>query len=242
MRQQCDIRLYIERELANHDEKLSARAMDIIIKKSEALFLYADWIRSEVAHGRLSLERIEEFPQGLGGIYHQFFTRQFQDLVNYKQTYRPVLEVIIAAFEPQRLETLGFMFGWDKYTLQEILTSFGSLFTVVDSCLRPFHLSVASWLNDPARSGVFYVSIASGHRRLVEWLWGQRQAISFKMDPYGLAFLPSHLAASKEFGRLAQLFLDPAYVRARSDLFQFSWLTEYGFWRSECLAATKRLV
>ena len=41
------------------------------------------WVREELQAGRLSLDRVDEFPRGLGGIYAQFFERRFPDANEY---------------------------------------------------------------------------------------------------------------------------------------------------------------
>jgi len=74
-----DIRAYLRRELRSStgDGTPSEKTVTAIVEKSECLFLYVIWVREEVQQGRLSLEHLEQFPQGLGGIYADFFQRYF---------------------------------------------------------------------------------------------------------------------------------------------------------------------
>jgi hypothetical protein len=68
--------LYSEiRTFASDDSSLN-HAMKKISEQSEGMLLYADWTRQDLANNRLSLDRLDEFPQGLGGIYSQFFRRK----------------------------------------------------------------------------------------------------------------------------------------------------------------------
>ncbi len=57
----------------------SKHVVDTILKKSKGLFLYVSWVRQELDDGRLSLEDVERFPRGLGGIYKDFLERYFPD-------------------------------------------------------------------------------------------------------------------------------------------------------------------
>ena len=103
----------------------------------------------EIARGNLSLDRLEEFPRGLGGIYEQFFDRQFgADPDYYQREIVPLLYFVQAAQEPLTLGFLKTRRGWSNNNeLFLRLDKLGSLFpragdTDKDT-LRPFHKSVA---------------------------------------------------------------------------------------------------
>lgn len=102
----ADIRLYLQKELG--DELLNrSDAEEIteqILEKSEGVFLYVERVCSDIKEGHLSLDHLDKFPKGLGGIFWDFFSRQFPDLDKFKKEIRPALRAILAAQEPLPLE------------------------------------------------------------------------------------------------------------------------------------------
>jgi hypothetical protein len=177
-----DLREYLARELrpfAEH-KKVPADLIDSVIDKSEGLFLYAEWIRRELQQGRLDLRRIDQFPQGLGGIYVQFFNRQFPDLDVFRNVFRPVLETIAAAQEPLNMQYLRALFSWSAYDEGELEYNFGSLFPVSEGRIQAFHLSALEWLCDKNKALRYFVSVQEGHRCLAAHGWKQI------VDAYGL--------------------------------------------------------
>lgn len=112
-----DIRMFLIQELQPYagGKEPQPEVIDSIISLSEGLFLYVEWICKELSLGRLSLNRLEEFPKGLGGVYAQFIERQFSDINTFKTVYRPVLELIAAACEPLEMDYIASIFGWSVY-------------------------------------------------------------------------------------------------------------------------------
>src|SRR5262249_10106624 len=74
-----DLRTYLGRELQpfTAGTEIAPAIVDTVIAKSEGIFLYATMIREELGQQRLSMDRLEAFPQGLSGVYAGFFSRQF---------------------------------------------------------------------------------------------------------------------------------------------------------------------
>jgi len=97
-RNRDDIRRFLRRELAPYGDSTqhTDSAAELILERGEGVFLYAEWVRAELAAGRLSLDRLEEFPQGLGEVYAEFFARQFPDERDFAAGVRPALEIIAA--------------------------------------------------------------------------------------------------------------------------------------------------
>jgi len=74
------------------------------LEKSEGVFLYVERFCGEVQQDHLSLDRSNEFPQGLGGIFYQWFQRQFPDLEKFRKDVRPALRAILASLTKRKLE------------------------------------------------------------------------------------------------------------------------------------------
>jgi tetratricopeptide (TPR) repeat protein len=212
-----DIRLFLERELrpfAASTPQL-ARAVDAILERSGGLFLYAEWIRKEVAAGQLSLERPDEFPRGLGMVYARYFDRQFPDPAAFARDVQPVLEAVLAARQPLDADTLQRLFGWNDYQRMRFRLAVGSLFPEADGRVQPFHKSIALWLTDPARAGPYFVSLHEGNRRLADLGWREFEADPAALSPYARSCLPAHLDELLRWDDLARLLGSEAYAASR---------------------------
>ena len=212
-----DIRKYLYRELKpfTSNGAPSEEVVNKILDKCEGLFLYASWVRQELQDGRLFLAQVEEFPQGLGGIYAQWFRRYFPDLNEYELRWRPVLESISAAREPLKLDDLASLFGWSQYEILELARHIGSLFPAVDGRVRPFHQSVRDWLTKSQKSGPYCVDLGAGERRMADFAWRQYSSGVRTMAPYCVVHAPSHLAACHRKKELRELLLDSDWIEAK---------------------------
>ena len=212
-----DIREYLARELKPYccGKSAQEKAMHTILERSEGVFLYVKWVCDELSLGRLSIDQLDAFPQGLGGMYGRFFERQFHDLEAFKTHIRTVMEAIIAAREPLELKTIASIFNWDDYEMREFLGSVGALFTIVAQRIQPFHKSLREWLIDPMKAGQFFISERKGHERLVEFGWRQYRVGVENLSRYFLEHLPAHLRKTEDWDKLEQVLLDIGYIEAR---------------------------
>jgi hypothetical protein len=167
-----DIRNYLRRHLKPFvgGADVPPDKVDAIFARSEGVFLYVYWIRRELEKGCLSLDRVQEFPQGLRSAYVDFFERQFPDVQAYQSQVRPVLEVVAAAYDYLSESLLTELFDWkNPYKSEEFFTSVGSLFPRVGERLRPFHLSILDWLTNKAEAKPYWVDRRDGHRLLADY-------------------------------------------------------------------------
>jgi Cdc6-like AAA superfamily ATPase len=168
----ADLREYLRRELATpvQNRPDADRLVEQILEKSEGVFLYIERFCDDVQHHHLSLDRPEQFPQGLGGIFFQWFQRQFPNEEQYERTIEPMLGAILAAREPLPVEILQKLLGWRETELRKWLRKLGSIFSVTTEVghevIKPYHKSLADWLTDDANTGVYFVSVLEGHRAL----------------------------------------------------------------------------
>jgi len=146
--------------------------LEQILEKSEGVFLYVERFCDAVQRGHLSLDQPEQFPQGLSGIYFQYFQRQFPDLEQFRKDVRPALRAILAAREPLPIGILQSLFNWQDEDLRDFTRILGSLFTITDEpskeVIKPFHKSLADYLADESTAGIYFVSLIQGHRMLAE--------------------------------------------------------------------------
>jgi TIR domain len=143
-----------------------------IIDKSEGNFLYIERFCDDARNNRLSLNRPDEFPHGLGGIFYQFLQRQFPDLALYRESFRPALRTILASREALPLDVLQSTFGWSGEEVRDFTRPLGSLFPVTRNgtgeIIRPYHKALADWLSDATTAGEYFVDTREGHLRLVK--------------------------------------------------------------------------
>ncbi len=237
----ADIRDYLLRELASplQNRPDADRLVAQILEKSEGVFLYAERFCDDVQQGHLSLDHPDQFPQGLGGIFAQYFQRQFPDLEKFRKDVRPALRAILAAREPLPVEILQRLFNWQDEELRDFTRPLGSLFPVetevsmrmthYDSAfphlrsihyatpkadpkvIKPYHKSLADWLADETKAGPYFVSVQEGHRSLAEM--GLREFLERprSMTPYSISHLPNHLVATKNTDKLHSLLADQWY-------------------------------
>jgi WD40 repeat protein len=213
---QEDIREYLREEL---EEELAGRdagaIVEAILEKSEGVFLYVEYVCAQLRDSVLSLDRLEEFPDGLAGIYVQYFERQFPDIAVYKATVRHAIGVIAAAREPLTPEQLGRVLDWHTYERRDLVDSMGAIFREIDGKLQPFHKSLVDWLVDEERAGYYAVSTEEGHKQLADAGWREYSAGVQTMDVYLLKYLPTHLANAERGDNLAALLQDLAFLEAK---------------------------
>ncbi|HRI16693.1 MAG TPA: hypothetical protein PLX89_27180, partial [Verrucomicrobiota bacterium] len=177
----ADLRDYLRQKFAPqlHGRPDAARLIGQILEKSEGVFLYVERFCDDVQQNHLSLDRPDQFPQGLGGIFCQWFQRQFPDLEKFRQDVRPALRAILAAREPLPVEILQRLFNWQDEELRDFTRTLGSLFPVAKEAngevIKPYHKSLADWLTDEAKAGANFVSEMEGHKMLAPLCWGTFQ-------------------------------------------------------------------
>ena len=210
-RNDMDIKAYLSREMGRLKADVKPRVIEEVAGKSGGLFLYAEWVVAEVRQGRLSLDRLDEFPQGLGGIYLKFFERQFPDLADWDARVAPALEVIAAAQEPLSLDVIADIFGWNTREERKLRLSLGTLFSF-DQGVQPFHKSVIDWLSNEEKQDPYFVSIEEGHKRLAEYLWKEYR--SSPRPAYLVNYFPVHLCMAERWTELEEILMDMGFVRS----------------------------
>lgn len=212
-----DLELFLRGQMGSlvRDARQLEEVTAAILARSEGSFLYAEWVRREVAAKRIPIERAGEFPAGLGRVFAQHFQRQFPDVRAYATTVRPALEVLAAALAPLSLQDLAELFGWDAYTAEDFRRGVLPLVEEVDGCLRVFHSSIYGWLTDAAKAGAYFVSMAAGGKRLADAGLAQFRRDAGRMSAYHRDYLPAHLLEAQRWEELAGVLCCEAYVHQR---------------------------
>lgn len=206
-----DIQNYILERLANHiDHPEFEKACQEILRKSEGVFLYAKHVCDEIQAGKLKLSSLEAFPNGLGGVYYQYFLTKFQDVNQYNALVEPAMELMAARKEPLTLEEMRTYLQWNKKQLSLFLTAMGTFVVQKDGGeLLPFHLSLIDWLCDEEKAGSYWIDIDGGHDTIANYHLNNCITSS-----YALKYLLQHLVlACKE--QFVRVFCDAQYQDLR---------------------------
>ena len=145
-----------------------------LLERSEGNILYLVMAREGVMQGIFSLANPESFPKGLGGIYRQWFRRQFGDDANGEAAWQAsygVLELMCASPEPLPLALARRALGWQGQDRIKALRPLGSLVREEDGCIEFFHRSVSEWLRDATLAERFWTNAEDGAVRLGAALW-----------------------------------------------------------------------
>ena len=199
----ADIKEYLWRELAPHlgNRPDASGLVDQILEKSEGVFLYVERVCADLQDGNLSLDRLDQFPQGLGGVFWQFFERQFPDVDQFRKDVRPALRAILAAREALPMEILQLLFNWQEEELHDFTRTLGSLFPVTTEggrdVIKPTHKALADWLGDEDKAGIYFVNAQHGHELLGNLGYGRFMSAVTALHPYFVSFLPAHLVEAQ---------------------------------------------
>jgi len=167
-----DIRTYIEKRVKDNYGDDVTIDVDAIVQKSEGIFLYAKYVCDEMLPDDILDFYPEALPVGMGAIYYDFFTRNYPDIKTYRQTVRPVLDVLSVQVEPLSVEMLAECINKDTDDIEDFLTDFHVFFTLDASRrIRPFHSSLTDWLTDKKLSGPYAVKTENGRTVIAEWLY-----------------------------------------------------------------------
>lgn len=218
----ADLVDYLRHQLAPQLQNSSNtdQLINRILERSEGVFLYIERFCDDVQHGHLSLDRPEQFPQGLGGIYCQWFQRQFPDLQTFRKDVRPALRAILAAREPLPIEILQRLFNWQDEELHDFNRTLGSLFPVAkeNGCkaIKPCHKSLADWLADDSKAGAYFVSAGEGEKMLSKQGAAEcRNANDFA--GYWIRHLLDHLKSTGMKYNLAEMLSNLHFLECLSD-------------------------
>lgn len=189
------------------------RALNAIMQACSGNFLYLRKLREAVAEGVVSVENLQEagsIPGGLSSLYERWFQHRFHDVTDYQTRIRPLLEMMLAAWQPLPIELAGHVLSWGAYG-GKVTQMLGTLCAIEDGALSFFHKSLRDWLADPEASGWdFHADEEQGHRLLADYMWSAFLAARPFVEVFG---------ASRGWGRLGASAADyalrhlPAHLR-----------------------------
>lgn len=225
-----DIKEYIEAEFQELGFEVDENKTNKLIEKTEGIFLYLKLVLDEIKQGTLSIDEVDNFPKGLSGIYKNFFDRQFQDLQEYRDNIKPIIECICAQHEPLRLKQLSSALNINISELSTKLAVMGSIFKI-NKTVKPFHKSIIDWLTETnelclPKAGDYAVDLDEGKNKLANICWKEyvewKQSILTQshfqlntMSKYTLLHLPAHLIETARWDDLEELLTDLKFIESK---------------------------
>ena len=169
-----DLEALLDGWFARMDCPPPAAARAVLLERSEGNMLYLATISDGVRKEIFDLSRPDDFPRGLGGIYKDWFTRQFGESPgrsrDWPGTYG-LLELVCASPEPLPLSLARRCLGWKGQDQINAIHPLGSLIRTTGDLLELFHRSLADWLKDADMAGCFWVNAEDGRINLAKVLW-----------------------------------------------------------------------
>ena len=212
---------------------------ELLIEKSEGMFLYLRYASEEILTRKLSVNAVRDLPKGITGIYDKYFERHFgrpEDYAFYDEKIRPVLEVYSAAYEALTLDLFAAVAGTDVRSIRNAVARLGTL--KVDRIERKnkkekesfqlCHKSVWDWLTSlPAGEGSYRVEKAGGAEILTGFClkkikeYDMEQLVKNDIYEYPLRHVIRHLAEQQKEDEIWELLggTDPRLPKLQKDYF-----------------------
>ena len=186
-----------------------------IVEASEGNFLYLRQFCEGVENGWIDVEDAQAYPKGMTGMYEGYFKRQMPVIDAYERNQVPLLELIVAGYEPIPEELAEKILEWKGRDRIRVLEPLASLFLRRGGLIAPFHKSVKDWLTDYDRSGKFFISIEKGHHQWAEFCLSEYRADVFSMSAYALKHIVKHLMKTNQPDKVAEILTDVNFAKAK---------------------------
>lgn len=199
-----DISSYLLEKLGDRftNEKSKQRKIAELAKRSEGVFLYAKTIVEEIESGNRTLDDIDKFPQGIAGVYFEYFERIFLDKIEYfKELAQPILQVLCSSYMPVSEERLVDILAMDEEQISNTLDMMCEMFPERNGIIEPIHKSIVDWLTTWPSNTRYRVRSKKGHHIMASFCLG-------KKDNYSLQFVCRHLILAGEEEDLERLYTD----------------------------------
>ncbi|MDR3688102.1 MAG: TIR domain-containing protein [Fimbriimonas sp.] len=177
--------------------------------RAEGTFLVAVEILRALTDGDLALDRLDEWPQGLGGLHRQYLERQFPHRDSFDVARMP-LALHLSALEPVTDADVAEVCGQTVRTVQAAMDCLGSLMPEsADGRRSAWHKSYFDWMSDLRAGDDFAVDLNDSHVRWAAW------CESHLGKEYALRFAVAHRLISNDEIGARSLLCDWSYLRRR---------------------------
>jgi tetratricopeptide (TPR) repeat protein len=169
-----DIRTFIAKELRlfNNNNDLLPEIIDVIVKKSEGVFLYLEYLIKYLSDPnrpqKITLEDAMEFPQGLNEVMTEYFDRVYVDKKYYFDHISKVLAVNFAAQNTLTLDEIITLFDFSEKESIGCEKKLGTLFICINNQIHPSSRFVYDWVTNKDNAGDYFIDLKKGHSILAE--------------------------------------------------------------------------
>ena len=226
-----DIRKYLEEKfsedkLRNIVEKSGAEKkdiIDIIVKRSKGIFLYAVLAVNCLSEGKLTPDKPEDLPPTISGFFLIWFEQIFPHDEDFEKI-RPVLEVICFAREPLSAEEIAFFCGKSTYDVKKLLMRIEDFIPLNEAKkFQPFHIAFIEWLKgELGECSKYSIDPEEGARMLADGCYKEYEGGVTFMKPYAFNYIALHLLEAGQEDQLTEVMADPSYFMSmwRKDEFK----------------------
>lgn len=186
-------------------------ALRRMTERSQGVFLYAKML-SDLLLKTQSLTRWKDFPDGLNGVFTQWFEVCFPDCLEFVERFRPAISLILGApHGALPVTTLCRIMDWGETELADFRLRLNVLLReskseFKDTTLTFCHAYIAEYLANGAGENLFFCSPADGKKRISAALYA-----AFEQAPTTLTIW--------EAGQLVNLPLPPKQKEKVEDSF-----------------------
>lgn len=181
--------------------------------------LYLSQLFAGMRQGTQRLDALDDLPQGLDGIYCEFFRTRVLGRPDWWKQHRPVVGVLAAAQAPLTLDQIATFGARGRQAVRDVLLDMQQFLDPVQWAqgrYQLYHESVADFVADETRADEFWVDMPPVHgaiaRHFLQRYGGDWLACD---DAYGLRHLPTHLHLGGMEHELHELLLTYSWLQAR---------------------------
>ncbi len=215
----ADVQDYLRARIGEIDAPAAAHehAVDVVAERSSGVMLYARSACEMLHRDGISEESLNALPDGLSSLYYRQFSARFPDVDRYGFSVRPILSLLIAAFQPIGFDLLAASQGTSEDELWQSILGLGSLVVDNGDSVTLHHKTLRDWLSDRRAAHRYFVSEDAGHRLLAsataEWKKVPREA-----RQYLFKFGPRHLLHERDWDGLFRVIREPRFAEGRMQL------------------------
>lgn len=218
-----DIFRYLQDQLKDMTASFPAWRREQIIKelakKSGSSFLYAELLVKAICSGSIPVDRPEQVPKGLNGMYFNWMKRKFPDEIQYETEFSSALSLIAAAGQlPVKMldKTLGLRGTKLSRFMRRMKTFLETEKNLLgEECVYFFHRSFAEWLCSE-NSDIYELDVEEGMHRLAEKMY--ISYINGDMTDFEAEFLLEYLQNCNMLGEYQDASSDQGYLRRLYEL------------------------
>jgi WD40 repeat protein len=217
-----DVRDYARqrlKSLANVGDSKRGEFAERLAKQAQGIFLYAALVLNDLLELPTShLPDLETYglPEGLGGIYHDFLTRELGEVRQaWSDRYRPLLGLLaVAQGEGLNCAQLARILNREPDEVGDTLRRCKQYLSgeLPNGPFRPFHKSFADFLFEDKQNCDFHVDAMQWHKTLLDHYTDNFSGRWVDCDAYGFAYLLVHAIEAGKRNCVDRLFEDTEFL------------------------------